>query len=259
MPPRTRSLAGIEGFTLVELLVAMATGLVILFGAFAIIDVATRTTAQVTGRVDAEQHSRSAMDSLVNEMVSGCLAPGVSPVQAVTPSRVTPAVRSDGTHAVFVSGLGDGSSATPTLHVVSLTGGSLVDTSYANTGGAPATTGAASTWTFSTTPSGKRALLGNVAQVGSTPIFQYFSFSNPSNAPGNSLSSPAALSTPLNATWPPVANETNGAPSVAEVTIEWKNGPSDGSSDPLRSNTLTNSAIFRLTPASPTSPNYPCE
>ncbi len=265
---RMKALSATDGFTLVELLVAMSTGLVIVAAAFGIITTAIDVTSSVTGRIDATGASRTAMQSLTGELNSGCLVPNVSPIQASTPGNISPAVNSDSTHLVFVSGMGDGASGTPTLHVVSYNNGLLVDTSYAGTGGQGATNGAASTWTFSSTPIAKHTLLTQAVPMTDPNthaqyIFRYYSYANPSNPTPNSLNGSFNgtnyLATPLDATWPPTSTEYNGAPSVAMVSISWQNKPRTGWNDPGRWDTLFDTVTFRLTPAFPSTPNYPCD
>lgn len=251
------------GFTLAELLVAMSIGLVIVFAAFGLIDLATRVTSQVTDRVDATTVGRAAMEDVIQELNSGCLASDISPVQATTASGITPSVSSNASNLVFVSGVGDGVTATPTEHVVTFAGGQLTDTSYASTGGSPPTLQTAATWTFSSTPTDKHVLLTHVSQQVvsgvSVPMFQYYSYSNPSNTTAQSLIGASPLALPLSATWPATAGENNAAETIAQVSMAWVTAPSDGSTDPGRAETLQDSAVFRLTPATPGGPNYPCD
>lgn len=263
-------LAREAGFTLIELLVAMSIGLVIIFAAFALIDLGTRVSSQVTDRVSATTQGRAAMEDLVQELNSGCVTSDISPIQASTTGvGVSPAVNSDATHLVFVDGLGqsgtlgqDGS-IKPVLHVVSLNAnGSLTDTSYAYAAGSYPTLQTAATWTFSTTAIGTHVLLRHVSQQqsgGATiPMFQYYSYSNPSNTTAQSLIGASPITSfPLNATWPITA--ANAAASIAQVDITWQVAPTDGSTDPGRAASLDDSVVFRLTPATPGGPNYPCD
>jgi hypothetical protein len=238
------------GATLIELLVALAAGVVVLFGTTALIIGGFGTTSLVTDRVNAVQEGRSAMEELLQELDSGCLANDVSPVQAATAAGISPAVNTDGTHLVFVSGLGDSSVGTPTEHVVSIQNGGLLDVSYANTGGSPPALGTPATWTFSPTPARQSLLLEHVAQISAAPLFQFYSYSNPSNATLNSLVGAVPLAVPLGAT---------AAPAVAQVDISWQVAPSDGMTDASRVTAMRDSETFRLTPADPGSLNYPCD
>lgn len=241
------SLADESGFTLVELLVAAAGGVLVLVAASTIMIVSLHFMSRVTDRVQAVQEARTGMEALVQELNSGCLTNDISPVQATTTTGISPAVSTDGTHLVFVSGVGDSATATPTLHVVSVQNGALVDTSYANTGGSAPALNIAATWTFSTTPTGTRTLLENVSQINAgTPYFQYLAYPT---------SSAAISSTPLS----PLPLSASAATSVAEVDIAWLAGPRDGLTDTSRVVAMRDSAVFRFTPANSTGTNYPCD
>jgi prepilin-type N-terminal cleavage/methylation domain-containing protein len=245
-------LAGERGFTLVELLVAMAAGVVVVIGASTVMIDSLHTSRHVADTVISVQEGRIAMEQLLQELNSGCLANDVSPLQASTATGITPAVSTDGTHLVFVTGLGDSATATPTEHVLSVQSGALVDTAYANTGGSPPALNVTATWTFNTTPVSRRVLLEKVSQInGTTPLFKYFSYSNPSNTTANSLVGAAALtSLPLSA---------SDAASVAELDIAWQAAPNDGQTTAGQVIQMNDSAVFRLTPATPTGANYPCD
>ena len=245
-----------DGFTLVELVVVMMSGMVIVMATFGLIDVTIRQTTRSIDRVEATQKARSGMEDLVQELNSGCVVAGISPVQATSAAGITPAVNSDGQDLVFVSGLGSGATVNPVEHVVSYDTSklTLTDAQYLNTGGSPPTAYSPSTWTFSPTPYTSH-VTSNVTSVS----FTYYSYSNPANSVANSLNgTPAALTTPLNATWPPTGGLTNLAGSVARIDIAWRVGPRDGSTDPLRLVTMNNSVVFRITPPTPTTSNLPC-
>lgn len=235
-----------SGFTIAELVVAMAMGLIILFAAGTLMVVGLHDTSRVTDRVQATQQARTATEQIIQELNSGCLANDVSPVQAQTATGITPVVNTDGNDLVFVSGLGN-STGTPIEHVVTIKSGALVDISYANTGGSPPALNTAATWTFSPTPSVTRTLLAHVAQINATtPLFQYFSYST-TTSPMNS--------TPLS----PMPLSASAAASVAQLNIAWQVAPNDGLTDSSRIVQLNDSVVFRLTPASATGTNLPCD
>jgi Tfp pilus assembly protein PilW len=74
------ALAGESGFTMIELMVSMVTGLVICFAAYAILTVATEQSAHLTDYTQATQQGRIAMAKIVDALHSACLAPGFAPV-----------------------------------------------------------------------------------------------------------------------------------------------------------------------------------
>ncbi len=157
------------GFTMIELLVTMASAIVVTGALFAIQQVALKESSRVFDRVDATQQARTAMSALASRLQSSCVADGVIPIQA----------GSYGSSLRFISKWGAQAAIIPELHVVSLTGGNVVDTTYPRTGGT------APNWTFSSTPSASRVLVDGAAQDGSTPIFQYFPHATARDGSGN--------------------------------------------------------------------------
>lgn len=71
-----------RGFTLVETLVAMVTGIVVTGALFAILEVSMHQTARAGDVVQASQLGRSAMTHMVDELRSACIASEFTPVQS---------------------------------------------------------------------------------------------------------------------------------------------------------------------------------
>ncbi len=228
-----------RGFTLVEMLVSVAAGTVLMLALFSVLDISMTQSARSIDRVESGQHARTAMEELVQELHSSCVATSVAPVLAT----------SDGSTLKFVSQFGSAPVLTPNQHVVTVRpDGSkpyndLVDNVYAATGGS------APNWTFSSTPSQTKTLAENVSQAAvnsvTQPYFQYFSYAN-----GNISTTP--LSVPLSAT---------DAASAVQVTINFAVGPTDGSTDFRRTTNLTDNVVLRYIPAigSTTVANLPCQ
>jgi prepilin-type N-terminal cleavage/methylation domain-containing protein len=78
-----------DGFTLLELLAAMVIGMVVLFGAFTVIDGAFRVNADVSGRSEATERGRAAMDDITRALRSQVCATGTSRVLSAGPTQVT--------------------------------------------------------------------------------------------------------------------------------------------------------------------------
>ncbi len=268
-------LAGDEGFTLVELLVAIIAGLIVSTALFMILTDTLSGTSRIFSRVDATQRSRLAMENLESLMHSSCVSESVTPIYSNTDSTVGPVQQSTGSVLNFVSRYGGATTLTPVLHSIALTGANkLVDTTYAQTGGS------APNWTFSSTPLGTNTLLTNVTASGSTPAFQYYAYQPAKDSAGhdyqddngtpflmlldgtNSLpsgaftsagasvpagtvpaNSPSRLTVPLSA---------DDADVAAEVVITLRVGPSSVSG--LNTNladawaTVSNAVVLRLTP-----------
>jgi prepilin-type N-terminal cleavage/methylation domain-containing protein len=77
----TARLAGEEGFTLVELLVAMIVGLVVIFAAFAVMDGSWRVNAKTTDHIETTNRGRLAMDKIIQQLGSRTCLQSETPAQ----------------------------------------------------------------------------------------------------------------------------------------------------------------------------------
>lgn len=77
---RTR-LRDSRGFTLVEVLVALVTGMAVSMALFAILEVSSHQTTRISEVAQATAVSRSAMTHIVDELHSACLSNGFTPVK----------------------------------------------------------------------------------------------------------------------------------------------------------------------------------
>jgi type II secretory pathway pseudopilin PulG len=247
------------GFTLVELVVAMALGIVVMIAAFTVLIVTLHQTTRTFTRVDATQRARTKLAWLETLLQSACVTSGVTPIQPGSTS----------TTLVFVSAFGKDPQPTPVEHQVSFSAatGKLTDAQYAVTGGS------APNWTFASTPSTTITLLTAVTQSGTTPPFQYFAYQEVPNGGGGYYSDGAGdpymmlldgtasvpgtnppvipAANPLAAT-PPAGLSTANADSAAEVLVTLRVGAPGSSLEnttlsdgPL---TVTDSIGLRLTP-----------
>jgi hypothetical protein len=253
-----------KGYTLIEMLVAMLGGIVVVGALVLLLTIALKETSRNFTRIDATEHARVEVETLMNELHSACTAYEVPPVQS----------GSTATSLIFTSAYGDAADPTTVQHTIAWNSstGALTDT----------------------TSSGTKTLLTNVAEYANpttaaiTPMFQYYAYEQPTNSagvgytdnggdelmmlldgtqepvPGTTGTYPAnnpdPLSTPLSSNTAATAVEVQmtlvvGATNTAPEDTHVSGG---GTSDEI-----TDSAVMRLTPA----PNHvdsgggfgPCE
>jgi type II secretory pathway pseudopilin PulG len=267
-----------SGMTLIELLVAMVLGIIVTGALYMVLVTALHQTSRVFSRVDATQRSRLAMENIENLLHSSCVSESVTPIQGVS----TPQGGSTATTLTFLSKYGGGATITPVLHKITLSGGSLVDTTYNVATGATAPN-----WTFQSTAAGTRTLLTNVTAPSGTSMFQYFAYQTAADASGNAyqdeagnpylmlldgttslpsgsytsagVSVPAGTVPANSPTLLPVPLSDADADSASEVLISMNVGPGGGrlntSTVPSAQGnfsdtyaTVTDAVVLRLTP-----------
>lgn len=162
---RLLSPASQRGFTLIELVVGMAIGMIVLLAAFNVIDRAFINNKAVTDREDAMQRGRITLEQMTRQIRSMTCAGQYTPVTKGTDNEVD-----------FYAYMGDptaGGSTLPKLHklVYDSTAKTISETDY------PVTSVTTSPPTVSTTASlGPRVLLTNVVPVSGTPVFSYYTY-----------------------------------------------------------------------------------
>lgn len=118
-----------RGFTLVEVLVASVTGLIVAAALFSILEFSTKQSTREADYVQATQLGRQAMTHLVDELHSACLASGTNfrPVREST---------KPGTVLVFVDAITNEAEITKAVkHEIIFENGNLTDKSYASASG----------------------------------------------------------------------------------------------------------------------------
>jgi type II secretory pathway pseudopilin PulG len=256
-----------DGFTLIEVLVALVAGIIVSAAMGAIVVTSVHLGSNTADRVDANQQGRVAMEKITQQLDSACVANTAAPVisNGATGPVGNPAV-SDDTHMWFYTAIppataigstvvgGDGANINPYLVEIYLSSGALMETAYPWAGGtapAPANT---NPWYFNWTNPTTFTLLPFVAQMvasnGATlPIFQYYGYS--SSPVGTLSTTPYTTSPSLGAT---------NASTTAEVSVSFLALPTDNWKALNRGVDLTDSVVLRLTPASsqPNAANAPC-
>jgi hypothetical protein len=183
------------GTTLIELLVAMLTAIVVLFALLAILEFSTNQEARLSERVQADRIGRTAMARMVDELHSSCTGFGATAIQAPSTTPVSPLASSGPLDLWFISSYGSSSSGKAVITKVfehdihwgstgtSNTGeplGTLTDYSFEDTGGT------SPNWKFpelKTANASAHVLARNVIppKVSSAnTIFQYYKFSSTS-------------------------------------------------------------------------------
>jgi len=253
-PETLRAARDESGFTLVELLVVLSTGLIVFSGLFAILDVTMSQSTKIYSRIDANQRARIAFETLERELHSGCFSTSVRPIRT----------GSTGSSLRFFSAPGTAASVIPVEHRITFdsSAGTLTDRTY-SLGPAPDYTPGSVIAT--------NVLLSNVAAAPSKPVFQYFAFAD--SAPyvdaydrqfkflfngENPL--PSGTKTGVGGTT--VAPNTKPAArpladgsvmdSAVEVLTTLRVGPTGGSlqrsTEASAFHTVSNSVVLRLTP-----------
>jgi Tfp pilus assembly protein PilW len=217
--------------TLVELLVATAAGVVVMFGVTLAVIVTLRQTDRLASHIDANQRARLTMTKIIDQLHSSCVAPQIAPVQE----------NSSGTLLSFWHQSGSTVAPTPVLSKISLTGTTLSQSDY------PVVGGAAPEWIPSTTASSTVQLMTGVSAISeSIPIFRYFAYTN-----GQVSATP--LATPLS---------KENAHSAVQVDVTFKTAPMNTPvADANAQTAIQDAALLRLTPPAynSTSSNLPCQ
>ena len=219
------------GYSLTELMVAASAGVLVLLGLFAMFDLATKNSAEVTQRVDANARAKPVMQRLMNDLHSACTGPAIAPVLPGSTS----------TQLQFQTASGGGVSPTPEKHVVTLANGDLTENVYAASGGTNPS------WTYSASPSSTRILIEDVSapEAADGPPFSYYG-----------TQAGAIQTTPL-----PVPLSAADAARAVQVQVGLQVAPSSQPIDDENTSvTLTDAAVFRFSPFSedPTKANGPC-
>jgi len=200
-----------RGFTLIETLVAILTGIVVTAALFAILEVSLHQTARAGDVVQSSQLGRATMTRMVDELRSACIASEFTPVQA----------RSTSTKLVFRNTYSE--KAVPTSafeHEIVYSSEKLTDFSYPSNGGSWPS------FTYSSTPSPSGGTqIGEHISETSVPIFQYYAYSTTAGSVKTGV--PVGTLTQIPLASKEELGETKAA-EVASVLISIRAGATDG-------------------------------
>lgn len=217
-PARRVSLADESGFSLIELLVAMITGIVITFALFAVLNITTDQASRLTNYAQATQQGRLAMTKIVDALHSACVTNGFAPIVPGSGESELLFVNAYSEEAVIPK-----SQFNKQKIVWNKAAETLTDYSY------PAVKEISwpnFEYSGTASPATGVVLARNVTQTETggkkVPVFQYFAYTAES-----SESATAGLSTlstkPLEV---PLTEKT--APTAASVEITFNAGPNEG-------------------------------
>lgn len=167
----TRRLRQQEGFTLPEVLIAVAIAMIISLAAFSLIDFVMKQTGQTTGRIDATQRGRMAMDTITRQLRSQVCLPSGTPSMVNRIGNVT-----DANSVSFFVDFSDGSDSTlaPELHTISFDAASKQVSETVIKGGKNATP--LKDLPYDGTAFKKTILSDVVALTDGTPVFRYYAY-----------------------------------------------------------------------------------
>ena len=216
-----------RGFTLIETLVAILTGIVVTMALFAILEVSLHQTARAGDVVQSSQLGRATMTRMVDELRSACIASEFAPVQPT----------STNTELVFRNSYSEKAVPTSaTEHEIvwyekagsktNEKAGALTDYAFPSNGG----TWPTFTYSKTESPVGGTLIGEDIAQQENAkkeavPIFQYYAYSTTAGSVKTGV--PVGTLTPI----PLAAKEALGATKAAEVAsvlISIRAGATDG-------------------------------
>jgi prepilin-type N-terminal cleavage/methylation domain-containing protein len=210
------------GFTLVELVVAMAIGVIVLLASFMLVDASTPLAQKTYDRVDAAQRGRLAMEIIGAELRSQVCMPG-----AVPPIMPTVSDEDD----LWFYGNNQDQDSLPQMHHIYLSGTQLREDMWQGTG-------TQTNVAFPALATQKRVLLDPVALVSGVPLFRYFGFD---------ANLPASVNQPL-----PAPVTVPDSRRVVQINVSFVARPTRATTASARDSTFQQAVFFRT--ADPTDP-----
>jgi type II secretory pathway pseudopilin PulG len=254
-----------EGFTLVELLAAMAAGMVVVGGLVTVLSVTLQQTTATFTRVDATERARTALTHMEDELHSACLVNDVTPIQGGAQGSQD----SDANNLVFVSQFGTSANPTPVEHKITYSpiNHTLTEYNYTISGSSSDPT----KWVFSSSPtiSAGTLLLTNVGPImlpttpnpTPVPVFKYFAYEPYTDQNGNpammlmdgsaSVPGTSALPNPYPLSTTSGLSQTDAA-NTAEVMVNLSVGAAghafENTNLTSANDPVTDSIVLRFTP-----------
>jgi Tfp pilus assembly protein PilW len=246
------SLRSEQGLTLVELLVAMVTSLVVGGALLGILGFSLRQETRITDRVQADQIGRTAMTKVIEQLRSSCTGLDSTAIQGPSTTPTSPLATTGATDLWFLTAYGSAGAASAAVTGVTehdihwtpnTTGaqiGTLYDYSWPSTGGEPPYSAFTFNSTLSTTTAAKKVLATNVIPLETSKIFAYYKYET---NPASTATYGTLVAFPANAQ--PTATT---AKLVAKVAIGFKQAPEHGDTREGHTTTFNSSVLLRFRP-----------
>ncbi len=239
------------GTTLVELLVAMLTAIVVLFALLAILQFSTNQDTRISDRVQANRLGRVAMAKIVDELHSACTGFEATAIQGPSETPASPLASTGATDLWFVSAYGNTNSGSstdtePIEHDIhwAATGaktpsgqalGTLTDYRFTHTGGSP------SKWEFQPLTAANETADAHVLSTNviaptlpATPtLFHYFKFESEASTKLVELTSAQAAA-------------AAGKGEIVKVSINFTQAPEVLDTTPSSAVPLSDSVLLRF-------------
>ncbi len=262
---RTRlspAISAADGFTLMEMLVAILCGVIITGALLAILQFSLRQNERITDDAQTNRIGRTAMNAIIEELRSSCTGFGATAIQAPSTTPTSPLAASNGSNLWFLSAYGNSTSGQAVIsklvqHDINWTEtsknaggerlGTLTDYSFTGSGESP-------NWTFpvlSTTNATARVLAKNVIppSSGTTP-FHYYKYDT------TSTSSTYGQLVELGSAELPLTTTT--AKTIAKVSVGFTQATENGDSRTGHVTSFNGSVVFRFTPLESASEGAVC-
>jgi type II secretory pathway pseudopilin PulG len=262
---RTRfssAISAADGFTLMEMLVAILTGVIVTGALLAILQFSLRQNKRISDDVQTDRIGRTAMNAITEELRSSCTGFGATAIQAPSTTPTSPLAASNGSNLWFLSAYGNSTSGQAVIsklvqHDINWTEtsknsggerlGTLTDYSFVGSGESPS-------WTFpvlATTNATAEVLAKNVIPPsGGTTPFRYYKYDT------TATSSTYGQLVELGSTELPLTATT--AKTIAKVSVGFTQATENGDSRTGHTTSFSGSVVFRFSPPESASEGAVC-
>lgn len=247
-----------DGFTLMEMIVAMASATIVMIAMVGLLIFTTSQASRINERVETSRVGRTAMSRITDELHSSCTGFGTHAIQGPSSTPVSPLESSGPLSLWFVSAYGSSSSKEPVVETVYLHDiawketskklGTLTDYRFeSKSGSGPVKAGGKYEFPTLEKTNAKAVLLAKdvIPQTisGTPTIFQYYKLSE--SGAFSQISEKISTEAAANA--------------VAKVSISFTQAPESGETKLARTVPFNDAVVLRLNPTETgESSNEPC-